>query len=66
MRPTWRPLPNTASQAGIENLFDKAFTEHIERTDIDDPFSRQPVCGRAIAGAARTDPTLSRGVSVAA
>jgi iron complex outermembrane receptor protein len=46
---TWRPLPNTTVQVGIENLFDKAYTEHIERNDIDDPFLiNQPAAGRSL------------------
>ncbi len=46
---TWRPLPNVTLQAGIENLFDKAYAEHIERTDIDDPFLvNQPAAGRSL------------------
>jgi outer membrane receptor protein involved in Fe transport len=46
---TWRPLPNVTLQAGIENLLDKAYTEHIERTDIDDRFLvNQLAAGRSL------------------
>lgn len=46
---TWRPLPNVTLQAGVENLFDKAYAEHIERSDIDDPFLvNQLAAGRSL------------------
>ncbi|KAB2917415.1 MAG: TonB-dependent receptor [Hyphomicrobiaceae bacterium] len=46
---TWRPLPNATLQVGVENLFDKAYTEHIERNDIDDPFLvNQMAAGRSL------------------
>ncbi len=46
---TWRPLASVTLQAGVENLFDKAYAEHIERNDIDDPFLvNQLAAGRSL------------------
>ncbi len=33
----WKPKPNIRLSLGVENVFDRRYAEHIERTDIDDP-----------------------------
>lgn len=46
---SWKPLPNIKLSVGVENILDKRYREHIERTDIDDPFFFNPTApGRAV------------------
>ncbi len=46
---SWKPLPNMKFTLGVENLLDKRYREHIERTDIDDPFTFNPIAaGRSV------------------
>jgi hypothetical protein len=50
-------------QAGVENRFDKAYAEHIERSDIDDPFLvYQLAAGRSLVlrGVARFGEEVTR------
>lgn len=45
----WKPLPNLKVTLGVENIFDRRYREHIERTDIDDPFTFNPTApGRSV------------------
>ncbi len=39
---TWKPRPNVRLTVGVENIFNTAYREHIERSDIDDPFTSTP------------------------
>lgn len=46
---SWKPLPNAKLTIGVENLFDRRYREHVERTDIDDPFTFNPLAaGRSV------------------
>lgn len=52
----WKPRPNLTLTAGVENLFDRAYTEFVDRNDIDDPFTFNPLAaGRSfvVRGSAR-------------
>lgn len=39
---TWKPRPNVRLTVGVENIFNTAYREHIERSDVDDPFTSTP------------------------
>ncbi|MBL8570236.1 MAG: TonB-dependent receptor [Phreatobacter sp.] len=46
---TWKSRPNVRLTIGVENILDTAYREHIERTDIDDPFTYAPTAtGRSV------------------
>lgn len=46
---TWKPRPNVRLTVGVENILNTRYREHIERTDIDDPFTFNPVAtGRSV------------------
>ncbi len=50
---TWKPRSNIRVSLGVENIFDRRYAEHIERTDIDDPMLFNPAAaGRTVWGRA--------------